>query len=57
MTVRLQVYEVATDAGAEDIVQARDDDEQLEGYKVCLCVRPSACVQSLKRKGASLLTG
>ena len=32
----LQVYEVATNAGAEDIVPALDEDEHLEGYKVDL---------------------
>lgn len=32
----MQVYEVASDAGAEDIVPALDEDEQLEGYKVVM---------------------
>lgn len=32
----LQVYEVATNAGAGDIVPALDEDEHLEGYKVDL---------------------
>ncbi|DBB18032.1 TPA: hypothetical protein ACH3X3_003023 [Trebouxia sp. C0006] len=29
-----QVFEVATDAGADDIVPANDEDDHLEGYKV-----------------------
>ena len=30
----LQVFEVATDSGADDIVPATDEDDRLEGYKV-----------------------
>lgn len=30
----MQVYDAATNAGADDIVPALDEDEQLEGYKV-----------------------
>ena len=30
----MQVYDAATNAGAEDIVPALDEDEKLEGYKV-----------------------
>ena len=30
----LQVFDVATDAGANDIVPATDEDDRLEGYKV-----------------------
>ena len=40
----LQVYEVATNAGAEDIVPALDEDEQLEGYKVDLHLLCSVCL-------------
>ena len=32
----MQVFEVATDAGADDIVPANDEDDHLEGYKVTL---------------------
>ena len=35
----LQVFEVATDAGADDIVPATDEDDRLEGYKVSHCCR------------------
>ncbi len=30
------MFEVATDAGADDIVPANDEDDHLEGYKVTL---------------------
>ena len=32
----MQVFEVATDAGADDIVPANDEEDHLEGYKVTL---------------------
>lgn len=34
----IQVYEVASDAGAEDILPALDEDEHLEGFKVSICL-------------------
>ncbi len=34
----VQVFEVATDAGADDIVPANDEDDHLEGYKVTLAL-------------------
>ena len=36
----VQVFEAATDAGADDIVPANDMDEHLEGYKVKLFAGP-----------------
>ena len=44
--VHLQVFEVATDSGADDIVPSTDDDDQLEGYKVSTQYPPSThCTQ------------
>lgn len=43
----MQVFEVATDAGADDIVPANDEDDHLEGYKVTLTY--SLCFVQVRR--------
>lgn len=51
MGALLQVYDVATDAGADDIVPATDEDDRLEGYKVshtCRCLQTCACDRQLQ---------
>lgn len=49
----MQVFEVATDAGADDIVPANDEDDHLEGYKVTLAY--SLCFLQLCRLCAIVL--
>ncbi len=51
----MQMFEVATDAGADDIVPANDEGDHLEGYKVTLAY--SLCFVHLCRLCSLTYTG